>query len=584
MDRAPLTRRAARVDLSPPGRGEVTSGRTGFDQSPMDALTKPKRKSLSTMRRPYPDLHDHIRALDAAGLLIRVDRPINKDTEMHPLVRWQFRGGIAERDRKAFLFTNVVDAKGRKYDIPVLVGGLAANREIYRIGIGCPFEEIDSRWVRAINAPIEPRVVDHAPCQEIVVTGKALDRPGHGLDGLPLPISTPGWDIAPYATLSQYITRDPDTGVQNVGNYRGQLKTRRRLGMNPSLELRPGIYNHWEKLRARGFKKLPCAVVLGAPPCVTFASVQKIPERLDEIHVAGALVGAPINVVKAKTVDLLVPAEAEIVIEGFIDTEYLEPEAPFGESHGHVNLQEFNAFMDVTAITRRKDAILTSIISQVTPSESSLIKLLGMEPLFLNFLRNTLGIKGIKRVSMHEPLTNIRKVIAIVCERDMQTTEVWRAMYGAAVLHRAAGKFVIAINEDIDPTNADALLWAMSYRANASLDIHVMPHRDQGHGPRSLRNNGQDASVLIDATLKEDFPPISLPKREYMERAKAIWEELGLPKLKPESPWFGYSLGEWSPEFDEAALKATRGDYLENADGLAARRRNDVRMNTEVRR
>ena len=118
---------------------------------------------------------------------------------------------------------------------------------------------------------------------------------------------------------------------------------------------------------------------------------------------------------------------------------------------------------------------------------------------------------------MHEPLTNIRKVIAIICERDMPATEVWRALYGAAVLHRAAGKFVIAINDDIDPTNADALLWAMSYRANASLDMHVLPHRDQGHGPRSLRNGGQDASVLIDATLKEDFPPISLPKREYME-------------------------------------------------------------------
>ena len=306
---------------------------------------------------------------------------------MHPLVRWQFRGGIEEKDRKAFLFTNVIDSKGRKYDIPVLVGGLAANREIYRIGIGCEFDEIDARWVAAAAHPIPPRIVENAPCHEIVITGKALDKPGQGLDGIPLPISTPGWDIAPYATLSQYITKDPDTGVQNMGNYRGQVKARRRLGMNPSLELRPGIYNHWEKLRARGFKKLPCAVVLGAPPCVTFASVQKLPETLDELHVAGALVGAPINVVKAKTVDLLVPAEAEIVIEGFIDTEYLEPEAPFGESHGHVNLQEFNAFMDVTAITRRKDAILTSIISQVTPSESSLIKRIGMEPLFLNFLQ-----------------------------------------------------------------------------------------------------------------------------------------------------------------------------------------------------
>ena len=114
----------------------------------MDTRTKPKRKSADALGRPYPDLHEHIRALDEAGLLITVDRPINKDTEMHPLVRWQFRGGIAEKDRKAFLFTNVTDSKGRKYDIPVLVGGLAANREIYRIGIGCPLEEIDARWVR----------------------------------------------------------------------------------------------------------------------------------------------------------------------------------------------------------------------------------------------------------------------------------------------------------------------------------------------------------------------------------------------------------------------------------------------------
>jgi 4-hydroxy-3-polyprenylbenzoate decarboxylase len=442
---------------------------------------------------------------------------------------------------------------------------------------------MDARWVQAIQSPIAPRIVENAPCHEIVIEGSALDQPGNGLDGIPLPISTPGWDVAPYATLSQYITKDPDTGVQNLGNYRGHVKAPRRLGMNPSLELRPGIYNHWEKLRERGFKKLPCAVVLGAPPCVTFASVQKLPENVDELHVAGALVGAPINVVQAKTVDLLVPAEAEIIIEGFIDTEYLEPEAPFGESHGHVNLQEFNAYMEVTCITRRRDAILTSIISQVTPSESSLIKRIGMEPLFLNFLRNTLGIKGIKRVSMHEPLTNIRKVIALVVERNIHPTELWRALYGAAILHRAAGKYVIAINDDIDPENTDALLWAMSYRANPTLDMHVLPHRDQGHGPRSKRNKGEDASVLIDATLKEDFPPISLPKREYMENARKIWEELGLPKLKPESPWYGYSLGEWPAELDAAAERATGGDYFATGKELARRRRKDVRMNTEVR-
>src|SRR5438552_15980122 len=130
----------------------------------------------------YPDLHEHLKTLEAAGLLVRVDRPINKDTEMHPLVRWQFRGGIAEKDRKAFLFTNVIDSKGRKYDIPVVVGALAANREIYRLGMGCDLERINETWSRALANPIEPRVVRDAPCQEIVIEGSELDKPGKGLD------------------------------------------------------------------------------------------------------------------------------------------------------------------------------------------------------------------------------------------------------------------------------------------------------------------------------------------------------------------------------------------------------------------
>ena len=524
--------------------------------------------------RNYTDLHEHLKKLEAAGLLVRVDRAINKDTEMHPLVRWQFRGGIAEKDRKAFLFNNVTDSKGRKYDIPVVVGALAASREIYRIGMNCPLEKINEVWTRAIAQPVAPRVVTDAPCQEMEVKG---------LDGLPIPISTPGWDIAPFTTLSQYITRDPETGVQNMGIYRGQVKAPKRLGMNPSLELRPGIYTHWQKAKKKG-QKLAAAVVLGAPPCVAFTSAQKVPETLDELHVAGGLVGAPINVVKAKTVDLLVPAESEIVVEGWIDTEYLEPEAPFGESHGHVNLQEYNAFMEVTCITRRKNAILTSIISQVTPSESSLIKRVALEPLYTQHLRQALGIQGVKRVSMHEPLTNLRKVVVVVLDRNTPRTEVWRALYGAAAWNRAAGKYIIAVNEDIDPDNADALLWAMSYRANPALDLQILPHRDQGHGPRSQRNNGEDASVLIDATMKEDFPPISLPKREYMEKAREIWQELGLPPLRPEAPWFGYSLGDWPAELDEAAQRAVQGDYFKTGEELVKRRRKDIGMNTEVER
>ena len=117
-----------------------------------------------------------------------------------------------------------------------------------------------------------------------------------------------------------------------------------------------------------------------------------------------------------------------------------------------------------------------------------------------------------KRVVVHEPLTSLAQVIALQFERGVPKTEVWRALYGAALLHRVAGKYVIAVNEDIDPDNADALLWAMSYRANPAHDVHMLPHRDQGHGPRAAQRR-EDASVLIDATLKATSRRSRCPKR-----------------------------------------------------------------------
>lgn len=533
-----------------------------------------------TAERTYPDLHEHVRRLEEAGRLIRVTRPIDKNTELHPLVRWQFCGGMPADDRKAFLFENVVDGKGRAYDIPVLVGALASNREIYALSMGCDLDDVGSTWAKAIAEPIEPKLVDDAACQEVVIEGEALKT--NGLDALPVPISTPGWDNGPYLTSGHYITRDPDTGVQNSGNYRGQIKSPTCVGMNASYELNQGITTHWNKARAKG-EPLECAIVVGAPPCVTLTAVQKIPIGVDEHAVAGGLVGEPLRVVKARTVDVLVPADAEIVIEGLINTEFLEPEAPFGESHGHVNLQEYNAFMDVTAITRRREPIFPSILSQVTPSESSLIKRLAYEERFLTTLRE-IGIHGLKRVFLHEPLTNIRKFVVLVFERGAEETNVWRALYAASSLQNAVGKFTIAVNDDIDPDSTDALLWALAYRMDPRRDMQVVEHRSWGHGPAGPMDDGQDAAILMDATLKRPYPPISLPKREYMEHAREIWEELGLPALEPKAPWFGYSLGDWSDEFEQEAKLAVSGDFWQTAEKNAARRRSDVRMNAPVRK
>ncbi|CAH2925776.1 MAG: 3-polyprenyl-4-hydroxybenzoate carboxy-lyase (EC [uncultured Paraburkholderia sp.] len=410
--------------------------------------------SKSSANAGYADLHDHIARLEAAGLLYRIDEPVNKDTEMHTLVRWQFRGGIPEAERKAFLFTNIVDSMGRKYDIPVIVGGIAANPGIYRIGMNVPsLDDIGDAWNRAIDNPVPPVVVESGPVHDIVIEGKDLEGPGNGLESLPLPISTPGFDAAPYMTMTGVISRDPDTGVQNMGTYRGHLKSATRLGMIMLVNLRAGGLDHWCKYAAKG-KKMPVAIVLGAPPVVAFQGPQKLRPNTDELSVAGGLAGAPIRVVKGRTVDLLVPAEAEVVVEGYVDLQYLEPEGPFGESHGYVALEDYNLSIEVTAITRRKDAVLTSIISQVTPSESSVIKRLAYEPMFLRHLRDHLGIRGIKKVSLHEPLTNLRRFVFLQFERgSKKKTEIWRTLYGTMSLQAAIGKFVIAIDDDIDPNN-----------------------------------------------------------------------------------------------------------------------------------
>ena len=534
--------------------------------------------------RAYADLHEHLERLDRAGLLYRIDAPVNKDTEMHPLVRWQFRGGIPEKDRRAFLFTNIVDTKGRRYDIPVVVGAFATNPEIYRIGMDvATLEDIGPAWAHAIANPIAPRVVETAPCHDIVVTGQDLEGPGRGLASLPIPISTPGFDAAPYLTATCVITRNPETGVQNIGTYRSQLKGPTRLGMMTLINLNSGGYDHWKKSAGR---KMPVAIVVGCPPVVAFQGPQKLPQEVDEIGVAGALAGGPINVVRGRTVDLMVPAEAEIVIEGYADPDYLEPEGPFGESHGYVALEDFNLIIDVTAITRRKDAIITSIISQVTPSESSVVKRLAYEPMYLAFLRDKLSIKGLTRVSLHEPLTNLRKVVILQFARGTPRTEIWRGLHGATTLQAVIGKFVIAVDDDIDPQNADAVFWAMAYRCTPGRDTHVMPSiaRCPATGSAAPKAPEPDAALLDRRHyMKEAMPPLALPKRAYMENAKDLWERLGLPALKPEMPWFGYSLGDWSDEWDDNAAAAARGDWMNRSESYRQRRRRGIAPNTPSR-
>ena len=541
----------------------------------------PRRKKDKSSGPPL-DFQEHLARLEAAGLLLRIDRAINKDTELHPLVRWQFQGGLREDERRAFLFTNVVDGEGRHYDTPVAIGALAASAQIYAIGMARPVEDIGDAWMHAIANPIPPAEVTSAPCQEVVIKGDALRRADGGLKLLPVPISTPGYDAAPYLTATLCITKDPETGIRNMGTYRAGLKATDRLGVR--MAARPGGtggYLHWQKYRKLK-KPMPIAIVIGAAPVVVFTGPQKLPIDCDEMAVAGGLAGAPIRVVKAATVDLDVPADAEFVIEGLIDPELLEPEGPFGESHGLVALEGYNMSMQVTAITHKKKPVWVSILSEGTPSESSVMKRVAYEPRYLAHLRDTLGIKGVRRVAMHEPLTNLRKILFVQFSPGVPRTEIWRALQGAATLQADIGKYVIGISEDIDPDNPDAVFWSLAYRANPIEDVHIAPYRSPGHGAKS-EGHGEESTMLIDATQKEPDPPVSLPKREFMERALTIWRELGLPPVTPRQPWYGYSLGDWNAVWDTYATRAVEARWEETGKETFAQRRGGLTPETLVK-
>ncbi len=521
----------------------------------------------------YSDLREHIKALEANNKLVRIEKEINKDTELMPLVRWQFRG-LPEEERKAFLFENVTDVKGRKYGIPVLVASHAASRQVYAIGMMCQPEEIMERWTKAQLDPVEPRLVDAGPVQEEVHQGDNLLEHG-GLEEFPIPISTPGFDNAPYLTCANWVTKDPETGIRNIGNYRGMIKSRTRTGIcgQPGQHIR----NHWEKCRAKGIP-LQAAIVIGASPNIGFTAATKLPYGLDEYAVAGGIAGEPVRLVRCKTVDIEVPATAEIVLEGELPTDSTEREAPFGEFTGYMGLGVIGPYFNITAITHRRNPIYNAFISQFPPSESSKMREVGNRASFYKYLKYDSNVPSVLDVAFHESGGSNNYVVIKLAKSH--PSQAWQALYAAVALASNTPKFAVAVDEDIDPGDADAVNWALSFCVQPHRDIRILEGRMTALDPSAAPPTASVAekrypgpsgasAILINATRKWDYPPVSLPMREFMERAKQIWEEVGLPALTPKSPWFGYELGHWTEENREEADLALKGEHYLTGEKLA---------------
>ena len=521
----------------------------------------------------YQDLREYLKFLEQRDKLVRIKREINKETELHPLVRWQFRG-LPESERRGFFFENVIDVKGRKYNVPVAVAIHAASREIYGMGMQCGPREISEAWTKALLNPIAEQIVEEGPVQEEVHMGDKLLEHG-GLDEFPIPISTPGFDNAPYLTAANWVSKDPDTGVTNVGNYRSMVKSGTRLGVmsRGTQHLRM----HWERSRGQG-RPLQAAIVIGPTPNVGLVATAKIPYGVDEYAVAGGIAGEPVPLVRCKTVDIEVPATAEIVIEGELPVSVIEPEGAFGEFTGYMGMPGIEPFFNITCITHRKNPIYNAFLSQFPPSESSKLRQVGAEAALYKFLKHDCNISGILDVALLECCGSQHYMI--IRMRKSFPSEAWQALNGAAAFGPNFGKFIIVVDEDIDPWDAESVNWALSFRVQPHLDTSITMGKEASLDPSASMPGKQQrypppngcSALLINATMKWPYPPVSLPRQEFMEKAKKIWEAEGLPKLAPKVPWYGYNLGYWEKEHEEEANLALQGEYYQTGEKFAGRR------------
>lgn len=525
---------------------------------------------MQAVTYPYTDLRDYIDALDRLGLLTRVTEPVNKDTELVPLVRLQFRG-LPERDRRAFLFEQITDSRGRSFDASVAIATYAASPSVYAAALGGSLDDIGAIWQKAFEHPIPTTVHKDAPCKEVRMTSAEQIDIVAGVDSFPHPISTPGFDNAPFMTASQWVTRDPETGDYNVGVYRGMIKGPRHVGLQMDTPSQH-IAIHLAKAR-RMAVPLEAAIVVGGVPALGLAAVQKVPYGVNEYEIAGGLMGRSLDTVRAESVDIEVPATAELVIEGKIDPNHMELEGPFGEASGYMGPRTVSPVLDVTAITHRTRPIVQAFISEYPPSESTCMRKIGFQHVYRRFLRQACNINSVVDVTFYEAAScNMMFVIRLA---KPSVGQAWQALNAAAGYEPSLGKIIIAVDDDIDPENLESVVWALSFRTQPRRDMRIidnrLPRLDPSEPQDSRRPAATASAILIDATRSRPYPPTSLPTKPYMDAALARWESLGLPSLTLAEPWYGYELGEWTAENRHEAAMAEVGRYLETGAKLRSR-------------
>ncbi len=494
----------------------------------------------------FRDMRQWMAQLEQHGELRRIAAEVDWDREIGAITR-----RTLEKKGPALLFENIKGYTGGRCT-KLFVSGLGARSRL-ALALDMPHDAANRDLVQLVmkknreTAP--PVIVDSGPVKEVILRGDAIDQ---------TEFPVPKWHYLEGGryihTFTSIVTRDPDTGVMNVGMYRGMIG---KKDTSPFLLIKGGQHwgQHFVKWAARG-EPMPVACVIGWDPIMSFLSGSPLPAGVCEWDVMGAYRGEPAQLVRCETVDLEVPASAEIVIEGFIsdDPATYEKEGPFGEFTGYVSdLPTLRPSMKIACITHRRDPIFCGSLEGTLPgsySENSVMSSVQRAAIAWNIL-TTAGIPGVLDV-FAPPITNgVNLRVQIKKHYQGQPKQIAAALWGnSAAQYRY--KHVTVVEEDIDSSDDEQVEWAFAHRVNAGEGgIVVFPgifgspidpstpmeDRDVAQLGTGLWNR-----MLIDATRSwknprrpqwgnERFPPTVKPAAEDEARVKARWAEYGLGDL-----------------------------------------------------
>lgn len=484
-------------------------------------------------------LQEFVAAIEKAGELVRVTEPVRTRLEI---------AEIADRCMKspgggpALLFEHPVLENGQRSEYPVAINLFGS---MTRMGLALgvkDLDEIGGRISEMLNlkvpdglfgklamlpklaevAKFPPRTKGKGACQEIVWRGDEVD-----LDRIPFLTTWPG-DGGRYITLPMVITEDPKTGVRNVGMYRVQVLGRNTLAMH--WQRHKSGAAHWRELAAQG-KTMPVVIAVGADPASMYSGSAPLPPTIDEFIFAGFLRKSPVELCKALTCDLEVPAESDFVIEGYIDpAEPLVMEGPFGDHTGFYSLADLYPRVHVTAVTMRRSPIYPATLVGRPPMEDYYLGH-ATERIFLPLLRLTLP----EIVDYHMPAYGIfHNLVFVSIDKQYpgQAFKVMNSLWGAGLMSLA--KVLVIVDKDVNVRNPDEAWWVALNNIDPERDtrftkgpVDVLDHASQ-HFSFGTKMGIDATRKWKDEGFTREWPEVITMDEATKKRVDDLWPRLGI--------------------------------------------------------